>query len=93
MHKLCISSLNCFLNGLAGPHGFKMQKAHKRTYVNLDGGEFRTRKCLPVREAARTFYTHSPSIFEALDPKLYGFVSKTTHFKKAGNLCVCAFTS
>lgn len=48
---------------------------------------------LPVREAAKTFYTHSSSLFEALYPKLYGFVSKTTHFKKAGRLCVCAFLS
>lgn len=69
--------------GLPGLHCLKMQKGQ------FGWWQFQTRKYLSVPEAARTFYTQSPSIFEALYPKLYGFVSKTTHFKKAGSLCTC----
>lgn len=36
-------------------------------------------------------FTHYRSIIGTLYPKLYGFVSKTTHFQKAGSPCVSAF--
>lgn len=82
------------MNGFGGTAQFyKVTKQNVyHTRLRWDGMANSGPTNVSLREKSdRTLYTHSLSILDALYPKLYGLVSKTTHFKKAretGSVCV-----